>query len=62
MPFHTRLRRPGTRNAGAVALTVAAVLALVVLGGRVYRHAILHTGGVLRLTDAWRGIVTSRAR
>jgi len=46
----------------AVALTVAAVLALVVLGGRVYRHAILHTGGVLRLTDAWRGIVTSRAR
>jgi ABC-2 type transport system permease protein len=46
----------------AVVLTVAAVVALVVLGGRVYRHAILHTGGVLRLTDAWRGIVTSRAR
>ncbi len=47
---------------GAAMLAVAGVLALVVLGGRVYRHAILHTGGVLRLSDAWRGIVTSRDR
>lgn len=46
----------------AAALAVAAILGLVVLGGRVYRHAILHTGGVLRLADAWRGIVTSRDR
>ena len=46
----------------AAVLAVAAVVGLVALGGRVYRHAILHTGGVLRLTDAWRGIVASHDR
>jgi ABC-2 type transport system permease protein len=39
----------------AVALTVVAIAGLVVLGGRVYTHAILHTGTTLKLRDAWRG-------
>jgi ABC-2 type transport system permease protein len=39
----------------AVVLTLLALAGLVVLGGRVYAHAVLHTGGVLRLGDAWRG-------
>jgi ABC-2 type transport system permease protein len=43
----------------AVVLTVAAIAALVQLGGRVYAHAILHTGPTLRLRDAWRGRPTS---
>jgi cytochrome c oxidase subunit 2 len=32
MPFHSRLRRPGTRNAGAVALTVALAVFLTACG------------------------------
>ncbi len=39
----------------AVALTVAAIVGLLRLGGRVYAGAILHTGPTLRLRDAWRG-------
>lgn len=39
----------------AVVLTVAATVGLVALGGRVYTHAILRTGGVVGLADAWRG-------
>lgn len=37
-----------------VALTVAAVVALVVEGGRVYTAAILHGGPTLRLREVWR--------
>ena len=33
--------------------TAAAIVGLVVFGGRVYGHAILHTGGVLKLGQAW---------
>jgi cytochrome c oxidase subunit 2 len=33
MPFHTRLRRPGTRYAGAVALTVALAVLMTACGG-----------------------------
>ncbi|MGZ4595025.1 MAG: ABC transporter permease [Actinomycetes bacterium] len=44
----------------AVVLTLAAITALGVLGGRVYAHAILHTGPRLRLRDTWRGAMTSR--
>lgn len=43
----------------AVVLTVAAVVGLVVLGGRVYTHAILRTGGVVRLGEAWRGATSA---
>lgn len=39
----------------AVALTLAAIAALVQFGGRVYAGGILHTGPTLRLRDAWRG-------
>ncbi len=39
----------------AVSLTLAAIAGLVVLGGRVYTRAILHTGSTLSLGDAWRG-------
>lgn len=46
----------------AAVVTAAGILGLVALGGRIYTRAILHTGGVLRITDAWRGIVTSRDR
>jgi ABC-2 type transport system permease protein len=39
----------------AVALTLAAIVGLVVLGGRVYTRAILHTGATLTVGQAWRG-------
>jgi ABC-2 type transport system permease protein len=42
----------------AAAITIAAIAALVALGGRVYTHAILHTGATLKLGDAWRGTRT----
>jgi ABC-2 type transport system permease protein len=35
-------------------LTIAAIFALFVVGGRVYSGAVLHTGGRIRLRDAWR--------
>jgi ABC-2 type transport system permease protein len=38
----------------AVALTLAAIYALFVIGGRVYQGAVLQTAGRLRLRDAWR--------
>lgn len=39
----------------AVGLTGAAIAGLVVLGGRIYTRAILHTGALLSLREAWRG-------
>ncbi|HET7490123.1 MAG TPA: ABC transporter permease [Acidimicrobiales bacterium] len=39
----------------AVSFTVATIAGLVVLGGRVYTRAMLHTGATLSLGDAWRG-------
>jgi ABC-2 type transport system permease protein len=42
----------------AVVLTLAAIAGLVVLGGRIYDRAILHTGSTLNLGDAWRGTPT----
>jgi ABC-2 type transport system permease protein len=42
----------------AALLALLAILGLVVLGGRVYAHAVLHTGGVLRIGEAWRGSPT----
>jgi ABC-2 type transport system permease protein len=39
----------------AGALTIAAIHALFVIGGRVYSGAVLQTGGRVRLRDAWRG-------
>ncbi len=39
----------------AVVLTLVAIAGLVVLGGRIYDRAILHTGSTLSLGEAWRG-------
>ncbi|MGZ4690011.1 MAG: ABC transporter permease [Acidimicrobiia bacterium] len=39
----------------AAAITLAAIAALVQLGGRVYTGGILHAGPTLKLRDAWRG-------
>lgn len=39
----------------ATAVTVAAIAGLVILAGRVYTGAILHTGATMKLRDAWRG-------
>jgi ABC-2 type transport system permease protein len=39
----------------AASLALATIAGLVVLGGRVYTRAILHTGATLSLGDAWRG-------
>jgi ABC-2 type transport system permease protein len=38
----------------AVVVTVAAIYALFVVGGRVYSGAALQTAGRMRLRDAWR--------
>jgi ABC-2 type transport system permease protein len=35
-------------------VTVAAIWALFVVGGRVYSGAVLQTGGRIRLRDEWR--------
>ncbi len=45
----------------AVVLTLAAIAALVVLGGRIYTRAILHTGSTLTLGEAWRDAVSAGA-
>lgn len=37
----------------AVLLTLAATAGLVFFAGRVYSNAVLHTGAVLRVRDAW---------
>jgi len=39
----------------AVALTLGAIAGLIILGGRIYTRAILHTGATLTLAQAWRG-------
>lgn len=38
----------------AGALTVAAIYALFVIGGRVYTGAVLQGGGRMKIRDAWR--------
>lgn len=40
----------------AVALTLATIVGLVALDGRVYTRAILHTGASLTLRDVWRDV------
>jgi ABC-2 type transport system permease protein len=46
----------------AVVLTCAAIAGLIVLAGRVYTGAILHTGTRLRLRDAWRRAARTEER
>jgi ABC-2 type transport system permease protein len=46
----------------AVAITLATVVVLIRLGGRLYENAILHGGPTLSLRDAWRATPASGAR
>jgi hypothetical protein len=43
----------------AVALTLATIIGLVRLAGRLYTNAILHSGPALSLKDAWRPATTA---
>ena len=43
----------------AVVLTLGVIAGLVMLGGRIYARAILHTGAMLSLGEAWRGTPVS---
>ena len=52
---HGRRDLVGSRWSPSV-LTLATIAGLVVLGGRVYTRAILHTGATLSLGEAWRGV------
>jgi len=45
----------------AVAITLAAVAALVWFGGRVYSRAVLHTGATLKLREVWTHEASSAA-
>lgn len=43
----------------ATSVTLAAIAGLVVLAGRIYTGAILHTGATMKVREAWRGTTTS---
>ena len=67
-PLTAPMAMPGRIAMGATAwwepvvaalLTLAAIAALVVLAGRVYTRAILHSGPSLSLRDVWRGSAAS---
>lgn len=54
MPLRTALTDvPAWQIATALALTIAAIVALIRIGGRIYRGAVLHTTGRLSLRQAW---------
>jgi ABC-2 type transport system permease protein len=58
MPLRATLTDvPGWQIAAAVVLMVLAILGLVRVGGRLYRGAVLHTAGRLRIRQAWRAAV-----
>ena len=67
-PLTAPMAMPGRIAMGAAAwwepvfaavLTLAAIAGLVVLAGRVYTRAILHSGPALSLRDVWRGSAAS---
>lgn len=54
MPLRTALTDvPAWQVAAGLALTIIAILALIRIGGRIYRGAVLHTSGRLSLRQAW---------
>jgi ABC-2 type transport system permease protein len=56
MPLRAALTAvPAWQILTAVALMIAAILLLVRVGGRLYRGAVLHTAGRLKLRQAWSG-------
>jgi len=67
-PLTAPLAMPGRIAMGATAwwepvfaavLTLATIIGLVLLAGRIYTNAILHSGPRLSLKDAWRSTTTS---
>ncbi len=59
MPVRTALTDvPIWQHALAVLLMLAGIYGLVRFGGRLYRGAVLRTGGKLSIKDAWRGAAT----
>jgi ABC-2 type transport system permease protein len=55
MPLRVGLTQvPAWQMLLAVALMVLATVGMVQVGGRLYRGAVLHTAGRLRLRQAWR--------
>ena len=56
MPLRTSLVSvPAWQVVAAVVLMVAATYGLFLVGARLYRNAVLHTGARLRISEAWRG-------
>ena len=56
MPLRTSLVGvPAWQVVAAVVLMVAATYGLFLVGARLYRNAVLHTGARLRISEAWRG-------
>jgi ABC-2 type transport system permease protein len=54
MPMRTALADvPAWQIAAAAILMILAILALIRAGGRIYRGAVLHTGGRLGIRQAW---------
>lgn len=45
---------PAWQMAAAIVLMALAIVGMVQVGGRLYRGAVLHTGGRLRIPEAWR--------
>ena len=60
MPVRTALLPvPFWQQALAVVIMLAGIYGFVRLGGRLYRNAVLRTGGKLSIKDAWRGAAAS---
>jgi ABC-2 type transport system permease protein len=56
MPLRAALTDvPAWQTVVAVLLMLAGILTLVRVGGRLYRGAVLHTSGRLRIRQAWQG-------
>lgn len=56
MPLRAALTSvPAWQMTAAVALILAAILGLVRVGGRLYRSAVRHMAGRLKIRQAWTG-------
>ena len=59
MPMRAALTTvPAWQMVTAILLMAAAIAVLIRVGGRLYRGAVLHTAGRIRIRQAWRGSVT----
>jgi ABC-2 type transport system permease protein len=56
MPLRASLVNvPARQVAAAVVLMLGGIYAMLRIGARLYRNAVLHTGARLRLREAWHG-------